>query len=368
MIQVKNQSVKRFDWLLFVMIIAAALVGIFAIYSATRSLDTTSKVAVQAGSLMIGIVVMTLIALFDYEQLDVLTKFISGVCIILLLLVLILGTAGDWGARSWIRIGPIGIQPAEIAKLGFIVIFAKFLAKKGDDINHPLNVLLSLVYVGVPSALIMCQPDAGSTMVLVFIFLCMIFAAGLSWKYIIPTLIAGAASLPLIYNFLLDEFQKNRIRVFLNPELDPKNTGYNVIQSKIAIGSGQVSGKGYMQGIQNQMGHLPTKHTDFIFSTIAEEFGFIGAAAVVILLFAIIWKCISTAQKSPTSYGKYMCVGVAALLTFHTFENIGMSMGLVPVTGIPLPFISYGGTSLLVNMAAMGLVMSVSMRCSDTLF
>lgn len=368
MIQVKNQMVKRFDWLLFSMIIIAALVGIFAIYSATRSLDTTSNVVVQTGSLVIGIAVMTIISIFDYEQFDVLTKFIYGFCIILLLLVLILGTAGDWGARSWIRIGPIGIQPAEIAKLGFIITFAKFLAKTGDNINHPLNILISLGYVGILSALIMCQPDAGSTMVLVFIFLCMIFSAGLSWKYIVPTLVVGAASLPLIYNFLLDEFQKNRIRVFLNPELDPKNTGYNVIQSKIAIGSGQISGKGYMQGIQNQMGHLPTKHTDFIFSTVAEEFGFIGAVSVVILLFAIIWRCISTAQKSPTLYGKYMCVGVAAMLTFHTFENIGMSMGLVPVTGIPLPFISYGGTSLLVNMAAMGLVMSVSMRCNDTLF
>ncbi len=368
MISVKNTIARRLDPALMLMVITVSVFGIFAIYSATRSLDTTSNVIVQTGSFIIGLAAMTIISIFDYEQFDVLTKFIYGFCVLLLILVLILGTAGNWGARSWIRIGPIGIQPAEIAKLGFIITFARHLSKVGDDVNHPLNVLLFLVHVGVLAGLIMCQPDAGSTMVLVFIFICMLFSAGLSWKYIVPTFIAGAASLPIIYNFVLDEFQKNRIRVFLNPELDTKNTGYNVIQSKIAVGSGQFFGKGYMQGIQNQMGHLPTKHTDFIFSTIAEEFGFVGAVFIVVLLFAIIWRCITAAQNSPTPFGKYICVGVAALLTFHTFENIGMCMGIVPVTGIPLPFISYGGTSLLVNMTAMGLVMSVIVRSRDTLF
>lgn len=368
MIKVKNQLIRRFDWPLIIMIIAASMIGIFAIYSATRSLETTSNVIVQTGGFIIGLFTMTIISIFDYEQFDVLTKYIYALCVFLLVLVLILGTAGTWGARSWIRIGPIGIQPAEIAKLGFIITFARHLASVGDDVNHPFNILMFILHVGVIAALIMCQPDAGSTMVLAFIFLCMLFSAGLSWKYIVPTAIAGVASMPFIYNFLLDEFQKNRIRVFLNPELDPKNTGYNVIQSKIAVGSGQFFGKGYMQGIQNQMGHLPTKHTDFIFSTIAEEFGFVGAVFVVVLLFAIIWRCITTAQNSPTPFGKYMCVGVAAMLIFHTFENIGMCMGLMPVTGIPLPFISYGGTSLLVNMTAMGLVMSVGIRSRDTLF
>lgn len=368
MITVKNTIIKRIDLPLLLMALTASVFGIFAIYSATRSLETLSNVVVQSGSLVIGLAAMIIISIFDYEQFDVLTKFIYGFCILLLLLVLVVGSAGTWGARSWIRIGPIGIQPAEIAKLGFIITFARHLAKVGDDVNHPLNVLLFLVHVGVLAALIMCQPDAGSTMVLVFIFVCMLFSAGLSWKYIVPTLIAGAASLPLIYFFLLDKFQKERILVFLNPELDSRNAGYNVIQSKIAVGSGQFFGKGYMQGIQNQMGHLPTKHTDFIFSTIAEEFGFVGAVFIVFLLFAIIWRCITAAKNSPTLFGKYMCVGVAAMLTFHTFENIGMCMGVVPVTGIPLPFISYGGTSLLVNMAAVGLVMSVIMRSRSTLF
>lgn len=365
----KQQTIlSQFDWVLFLLTAAAAIFGIIAIYSATRSLGSVSKVLIQSGALIVGIALTVGLTLFDYEQFEVLSKYIYVLGIALLILVLILGKSGDWGARSWIRIGPIGLQPAEIVKVCFIITFAHFLQKTGDNLNHPLNVLKALLHVGILAGLIMLQPDAGSTMVLVFIFICMIFTAGLSFKYILPAAGIGLASLPLVYFFVLSEFQKNRIRTFLNPELDPLNTGYNVIQSKIAVGSGQVFGKGYLQGIQNQMGHLPTKHTDFIFSTISEEFGFIGAILLILLLFAIIFKCISVAQKADTPFGKYICVGVAAMFIFHTVENVGMCMGLLPVTGIPLPFISYGGSSLVTNMIAIGLVMSVSYRSRDTMF
>lgn len=365
----RNTIVKQFDWVLFILTVTAAIVGMFAIYSATRSMPgLATKLIVQGCGFLLGVIAMFILSIFDYEQFDVLAKYIYAICILLLILVLIIGSKGEWGARSWIRLGPIGIQPAEIAKVGFIITFAYHLQKIGDNINHPLYLLTLILHVGILAALIMMQPDAGSTMVFAFIFICMIFAAGLSFRYIIPTSIVGIASIPLIYTFVLDNFQKNRIKVFFNPELDKQNTGYNVIQSKIAVGSGQVFGKGYLQGIQNQMGHLPTKHTDFIFSTIAEEMGFIGAVAVVLLLFAIIYKCITIGQNANTVFGKYICMGVAAMLIFHTFENIAMCIGLMPVTGIPLPFISYGGTSLLTNMIAIGLVLSVSYRSQDTMF
>lgn len=229
-----------------------------------------------------------------------------------------------------------------------------------DDINKPLVILGLLLHIGVLVGLILLQPDMGSALVFMFMFICLMFVAKLSYKYIIPFGALGIASLPFVYKYVLSEYQQKRIQVFFNPDLDPLNRGYNVIQSKIAVGSGQLWGKGYLQGTQNQMGYLPTKYTDFIFSVISEEIGFIGAMVVVGVLFLLIYKCFKTAQKADNAFGRYICVGVGAMMLFHVFENVGMCIGLMPVTGIPLPFISYGGTSLVVNMIAIGLVLSVS--------
>ena len=348
------------DKVLILFVILAALYGILAIYSATRSLGTYTNTIIQSGALMLGLMIMIILSLFDYEQLEILLKPIAGVCIFLLILVKVIGTAGDWGAQSWIRLGPIGIQPSEIAKIGFILTFSYHLSKVTDTINNPKTLLFLLLHLAVPAFLIMLQPDLGSTLVFIFMFIVMIFTAGISKKYIISAVVAGVVSLPLIYNFLLTKFQKHRIMVFLNPELDKLGSGYNVIQSKIAVGSGGFFGKGYLNGTQNQLGFLPTKHTDFIFSVISEELGFVGASLVIILLAVIIWRCIKTAMEAKTLFGRYIAVGVSAMFIFHSVENIGMCIGLTPVTGIPLPFFSYGGTSLLTNLVAVGLVLSVS--------
>lgn len=348
------------DRILILFVILAALYGIAAIYSATRSFGTYSNTIIQSGALALGLLVMIILSLFDYEQLEILLKPIAAVCIFLLILVKIIGTAGDWGAQSWIRLGPIGIQPSEISKIGFILTFSYHLSKVSDTVNKPKTLLLLLLHLAVPAFLIMLQPDLGSTLVFIFIFIVMIFTAGISRKYIISALAAGVVALPLIYNFVLSDFQKHRIMVFLNPELDKLGSGYNVIQSKIAVGSGGFFGKGYLNGTQNQLGFLPTKHTDFIFSVISEELGFVGAALVIIFLAVIIWRCIKTAMEAKTPFGRYIAVGVSAMFIFHSIENIGMCIGLTPVTGIPLPFFSYGGTSLLTNLVAVGLVLSVA--------
>lgn len=355
----KQKRFANIDKVLLVFVILSALYGIIAIYSATRSFGTYSNTIIQSGALVLGTVVMILLSLFDYEQFEVLLKPIGILCIILLILVKIIGTAGDWGAQSWIRLGPIGIQPSEIAKIGFILTFSYHLSKVSDKVNEPKTLLLLLLHLAVPAFLIMLQPDLGSTLVFVFIFIVMIFTAGISLKYILYALTAGVVACPLIYMFLLSDYQKHRILVFLNPELDKLGSGYNVIQSKIAVGSGGFFGKGYLNGTQNQLGFLPTKHTDFIFSVISEELGFIGAGLVVILLSVIIWRCIKTAMDSKTLFGRYIAIGVSAMFIFHSVENIGMCIGLTPVTGIPLPFFSYGGTSLLTNLVAVGLVLSV---------
>ena len=351
---------REIDWLLIAITAVLAVFGIVVIYSATRSLGTVTNVVVQSAAFCLGSAVMIAICLFDYEQFKNLVKPIYVFAVMILILVLIFGVTGDWGARSWIRFGPIGIQPSEFAKLCFILTFSYHLDKVLDDINKPLVILGLLAHIGVLVGLIMMQPDMGSTMVFIFMFLCFMFTAKLSYKYIIPVGVLGIASLPFIYKFGLNEYQQERILVFLDPNRDPLGRGYNVIQSTIAVGSGQLWGKGYLEGTQNQMGYLPTKYTDFIFSVISEEFGFIGAMAVVILLFALIWRCFSVARRADNAYGRFICIGVGAMFLFHVFENVGMCIGLTPVTGIPLPFLSYGGTSLVTNMAAVGLVLSVA--------
>ena len=352
-----------FDRVLMYCTFLAAMMGLVAVYSATLSYGGITSIVVQTGACLVGAALMLLLSRFDYEQFNLLIVPVFAVSIFLLVLVLIIGTGADEvGAKSWIRFGPVGIQPAEIAKVGFIITFGYHLSKKEKNINK-LSTLIGLAaHLLIFLALIMLQPDAGSAMVFVFVFIVLLFAAGLSLKLIIPAIIVGAASLPFIYKFALSPYQQHRIQVFLNPELDPLGKGYNVIQSKIAVGSGGLFGKGYLNGTQNQMGFLPAKHTDFIFSTIAEEFGFIGAVVVVLVLMVIISRCFMVAVRSQNKFGRYIASGVGAMLLFHTLENVGMCIGLMPVTGIPLPFFSYGGTSMLTNLIAIGLVLSVSKR------
>lgn len=350
----------EFDWLLFLLAAALGIFGLFAVYSATRTLSSNTNIIIQTVAYIIGILLMLGVCFFDYEQFRPMSKYIYIGYTALLILVLILGVTGNWGARSWIRFGSIGIQPSEIAKVGFILTFSFHLSKVEDNVNRPLILLGLALHAVIPIALIMLQPDMGSAFVFVFIIAAMLFTAKLSYKYIIPLLAAGVISIPIIYNFVLADYQKQRILVFINPELDPYGSGYNVIQSKIAVGSGGLTGSGYLNGMQNQMDFLPTKYTDFIFSTVAEELGFIGAAAIVIGLTLIIFRILRVGQKADNLYGRYICTGTAAMLFFHTLENVGMCMGILPVTGIPLPFISYGGTSLVTNMLAVGLVLSVA--------
>ncbi len=351
----------EFDWVLFVLPILLSVFGIICIYSATRTLNTNTNVIVQSGSFVIGTAVMLLTCFFDYEQFKNLIKPIFAFAVGILILVLLIGIGGEEvGATSWIRFGAIGIQPSEIAKICFIITFSYHLSLVDHKINKLLTLLGLLLHLGVIVALIMLQPDMGSTMVFLFMFICLLFVAKLSYKYILPIGAAGIASLPLIYKYVLSDYQRDRIQVFFNPEIEPLGRGYHVIQSKIAVGSGQLWGQGYLEGMQNQMGYLPTRHTDFIFSVISEEFGFIGASLLVFALFFLIYRCFRVAQKADNTFGRYICVGVGAMLLFHTFENIGMCIGLMPVTGIPLPFVSYGGTAMLTNMAAIGLVMSVA--------
>lgn len=355
---------SNLDYILLILTFICAVFGIIIISSATKTLSGSTRfVIIQTAAFLLGIFAMWLVSFFEYEYYGDLSKYIYIICVIMLVLVLFLGTGReDTGSRSWIRFGPIGIQPSEFVKIGFIITFAKHLSEIDDDINNPLNVLKLLIHAGILIGLIMLQPDFGTTVVFVCIFLGMIFSAGISYKYILSAIGALLIASPIAWFFLLKEYQKNRILVFLNPESDPLNAGYHVIQSKISIGSGQIFGKGLYHGTQTQLGYLPARHTDFIFAVIGEELGLIGCILVIALLVALTMRVFHISKIARNNFASYICVGVASMFIAHILENVGMCIGLMPVTGIPLPFFSYGGSSLITNMVAVGLVMNVYMR------
>ena len=339
-----------------------AIFGMIVISSATHSMGNTKFIAVQFAAYLIGLVCMAVLTVIDFESFANKTGYIYALGILLLTVVLFLGTGEEVGTKGWIRFGGIGIQPAELVKVGFILTLANHVSRNEKHVNSVFPFLGMVMHAAVIIGMVLLQPDYGTAMVYIFIFICMVFAAGLYYRVVFGAAAAFAAFLPVAWFFILRPFQKNRILTFINPELDPAGAGYHVIQSKIAIGSGGLFGRGLYNGPQTQLDILPEKHTDFIFAVIGEELGFIACIAVVLLLFTLVVRCFVIASKSRSRYGKYICIGVGAMILFQTFENIGMCIGVMPVTGIPLPFISYGGSSMITNMMAMGLVMSVAAR------
>jgi rod shape determining protein RodA len=245
-------------------------------------------------------------------------------------------------------------------KILFIFSLAKFISDVAGDIDYVKNVLIAVGLVVLPVVLIMLQPDMGTALSFVFIFVAMVFIIGLNWRYFVWAIGGLLAISPIVYFFILRDYQKVRILEFFNPGNNPTGSSYQIIQSKIAIGSGQIWGNGLFKGLQTQGGLLPAKHTDFIFGVVGEEMGFVGAIVLVALLFTIIWRCFMLSRRCDGVFGQMICVGVGALLAFHVFENILMVVGLAPVTGIPLPFVSYGGTNMLASMVAVGLVLAAS--------
>lgn len=365
-----RETIKRIDYFSMTCTLLLFLIGSVFVYSATKTLDSNFKyIVIQAFAMFIGLAVMYVITLMDYDDISLFWKYIVGGCISLLILVLIIGQGKDTtGTKGWIRFGSIGIQPAEFVKIGFIITLSKHLDYIGDGINEFRNILMLLLHLAVPVLLILLQPDFGTAMVFVFIFVVMVFVSGINWKYILSAVAASGVMAIIAWNFFLNPIQKQRFYAFLYPEIAPTTYGYHVLQSKIAIGSGGLSGKGIFKGIQTQLGILPEKHTDFIFAVIGEEGGFILSLIVVALLLSLIIRTVIIGKNAKNTEGSFICMGVAAMWFFHVFENIGMTIGLMPVTGIPLPFVSYGGSSVLTNFIALGLVQNVYMRKKSITF
>lgn len=363
-----NDFKKNFDFLLFGLVLAAAVFGIVMISSAAPA--PVKYTLVQAVAVFLGLVAIAVLMVLDYEYLAGIAPYLYAISLVLLILVLIPGIGTyENGARSWFRFGSlVGIQPAELVKIAFIITFSKHLSEVEDLIDRPRNVLFLLLHLGIFVGFILLQPDFGTAVVFGFIAIAMLFAAKISWKYIAGGLGAVSLSIPLAWFFVLKPYQKERIINLFNPENDPSGTGYQVIQSKIVIGSGKFFGCGLYQGGSKYNNFLPERHTDFIFSVVCEELGFLGGVMVILLLMAIVIRCLVIGVNARNTLGMYICVGVAAMFAFHIIENVGMCMGIMPVTGIPLPFFSYGGSSMLTNLIAIGLVLNVKYRSKSINF
>ena len=354
-----NSFSKKYDVSLCICVAVAIIWGLLSIASATKSLETPKYIIVQMSAVIIGVVVIFLGVRLNLPSISKFSPYIIGFNVLLLIVVLFIGQGDEVGTRGWIRFGSIGIQPAEIIKVTFIFTYAWHINSVKEKINEPKTLLLLLAHAGFIIFLILLQPDYGTAMVFITITVIMLFVAKISIKYVFGALGAFALSAPLIWFFVLKDFQKNRFFAFLNPEADPLGAGYHVSQSKIAVGSGQIFGKGLFHGIQTQLGHLPEKQTDFVFAVIGEEMGFIGCIILFAILITIIIKCFQSARKCDDMFSELICAGIGAMFLFHVFENIGMCIGLMPVTGIPLPFISYGGSSMLTSLAAIMLIFNI---------
>lgn len=360
--KIKKRSFKRLDFTLLLTVLLICIYGIVMIHSATLTIPKSKHVKVQTVATIIGFIAILIVILLDYQFLGNMHIPIYIVSVGLLLATHFFGFgSAKWGSDSWLKIGPVVFQPAEFAKVGLIIFLSKYIDDNKHSINEPLTLIKILVLAMIPIGLIAIQPDFGTSVVFVFFLAVMLFAAGLDWKYIGAAFTVGIISLPLLW-FSLKPYQRRRIFSFLDPESDPSGSAYQSIQAKIAIGSGKVFGRGIYSGPQTQYGYLPEKQTDFIFAVIGEELGFVGGAILIILYFIMLYRLIKIARDSKDTFGSLMVIGFTAMFLIHIWENIGMTIGLMPVTGIPLPFMSYGGTFQLINLVCIGIALSVGSK------
>ncbi len=360
MFNLKKKDLKELDLMLLFATIALSVIGLVVLYSAYGG--NIRPILTQLFATILGFVIILVLCTIDLDFIKRSYLGVYGVMIVLLLLTLVFGRGLDeWGAKSWVYIGSFSFQPSEIAKVGIIFSLAAFLDKHKFDINDKLTLLKVIAMAGLPIGLILLQPDFGTAMVYVFFVSAMIFIGGISWKWI--GIFAGLAAIVGFFVLTnLSGYRLDRIENFLDPSRDTSGSNWQQQQGLIAIGSGMLTGRGYLKGTQSQYGYIPEKETDFIFSVLAEELGFLGAIIVIAFFAIVIMRLVIIAKTSRNTFITIMLTGIAGLLFIHIFENIAMTIGLMPVTGIPLPFFSYGGTFQLISLINIGLALSASMQ------
>jgi len=349
-----------FDWSLFTPAVLLPLIGLAVIFSATVGTPTAGAFQRQAMWLLFGLVVLLVVMMIDYHTLVEFAWVIYGFALALLVLTLAFGRVVN-NSKSWLGVGGINFQPSEIAKVATILAVAAYLGRARVRHLGFVNFSAIALLVGLPVLLILQQPDLGTAATFVPLLGGAAFLAGIRIRTIVILALAAALALPLLWT-QLQPYQQERIKIVLDPTRDPRGAGYQLIQSKIAVGSGGILGKGFLAGTQGQLQFLPEQHTDFIFAVLAEERGFIGSALALALYFVIIYRCIAVARVARDRLGIYIATGVACVVGGQAVLNIGVVLGLVPTTGVPLPLMSYGGSSLVSTMAALGLALNVRMR------
>ncbi|HJR91178.1 MAG TPA: rod shape-determining protein RodA [Acidimicrobiia bacterium] len=363
---VADRRRNRPDWILFGTMLLLAVFGLIMIYSATRS---TGVVSMERQMIFVaaGVIIFLVTSFIDYREHRHLSPYLYGVVILLLIGVFFFPERN--GARRWIDLPFFDLQPAELAKVIVVLALASILAPHTRDDDRPgltwPKLGLVLITVAIPAVLIYKQPDLGTMLVFIFVMMAMLFAAGASWRQLTTLTVTGVlATVFMFQTERIADYQLDRIKVLVDPAIDPQGIGYNLMQSKLAIGSGQLFGRGLFQGTQTNFQYVPEQETDFIFTAVAEQLGFVGGLLVLAAFMVLIWRLLVIAANARDKFGALIVIGIAATFMFHVFINIGMTMGITPVTGLPLPFLSLGGSSFLSMTFGLGIANSVWLRRS----
>lgn len=363
---------KKIDSTLFLTILGLGIICLMIIASATHAniegypgqYDFILK---QGAFLVVGVFISAMAMKYDYRGLYKWAPALFVINAVFLLIVKFAGTSA-LGAQRWIQIGPFTLQPSEFAKLFMIICLARLLSNRSREYTTWKSLVPVAALMLIPSVLIFIQPDLGTSLVFAAIAFGMLYMCGLRMKMVKQAFLGLVIIFPVLWFLVLHDYQKMRLMVLINPNIDPFGSGYHVIQSKISIGNGGFIGQGLFGGTQSQLNFLPENHTDFIFSVIGEEFGFVGAAFVLFLYFLLLYRTLIISKSANDSFGSLIAVGIFSMWLFQVFINIGMTLGIMPVTGIPLPFMSYGGSALLMNLFCVAILMNIYLRRKKLMF
>ena len=368
-------AVPRLDWVLVGATGLIVTIGTLLVWSATASNDvltggdSTAYLHKHLVNIVIGLVLAAAVMATDHRWVRIVTPLVYAASVLGLLLVLVMGTTIN-GSRSWLMLGGLSIQPAEFAKLAVVIGMAMLVAERTENSRArrvgAVDVALMLAIAGVPAALIILQPDLGTMLVLSATVFGVLAVAGTPRRWLVGLFLAGVTAATLAVSAgVLKQYQINRFMAFTDPGLDPRGAGYNTTQARIAIGNGGLFGRGLFDGSQTRSRFVPEQHTDFIFTVAGEELGLIGAGVLIALFGVLLWRALHISRNADDMFGRVAAAGIACWFAFQTFQNIGMCLGIMPVTGVPLPLVSYGGSSMFATMMAVGLLQNIAMRGSS---
>ncbi len=364
----RTLRLRDFDPILLLAALGLVALGTLLIYSGSlnrfgppSALDFSHPVVRQATFAVGGLLLALLVARIDYRLLGTLSVGLYIASIAALVFVVTVGEAA-YGSRRWILVGGTQVQPSEIAKLVVIIVLAKYLADRQESIGSLRVFLTSLALAAVPAVLVFAEPDLGSAVIFAVIWLGMVTVAGARWRHLLGLVGTAVVSVPFVFIGLVTDYQRDRIALWLNPGSDPQGAGFNILQGKISIGSGGIFGKGLTEGAQTQLDYLRTETTDYVFSVLGEELGFIGALVLFALFIVLLWRALRVAELSRDLFGRLLATGMVIFILLQTFINVGVNVGLLPVTGIPLPFVSQGGSSLITLFVGLGILQSILLR------